>query len=283
MESSSLRDTARRYEPAIDAAATIASLAIVPIVFVGLQSPDDAWLAGGIVADWVIWAVFALDAMTKALAFGRAWVRRPAAWLDLAIVVLTFPALPAVFGAFRLTRLVYAGRIARLMRFVRLVRLLVLAQRAALGLRRLLSPEALPVLFVTALLLVLIAAAGLRTAESTAGGETIALGEAVWWAVVTVTTVGYGDIVPKTPLGKTIAAVVMVIGISFTSVLTAQIAAWLSRQDIDQSDDEIRAALARLEERFVSETQAVREQLDAIESALRSLRTAATEPDRGRE
>lgn len=281
METRTLRDTALRFEPAIDAAATMAALAIVPIVFVGMQSVDDAWLVGGMVADWIIWSVFALDALTKAVAFGRTWARKPNAWLDIAIIVLTFPALPGVFGAFRLTRLAYAGRIARLMRFVRLVRLLVLAQRAALGLRRLLSPEALPVLFVTATLLVLIAAAGLRTAESTSG-EAVGLGEAVWWAVVTVTTVGYGDIVPKTPLGKTIAALVMLIGISFTSVLTAQIAAWLSRQDIDQSDDEMRAAITRLESRLESEAQAMREQLRTIESALASLRAEASDVDRGR-
>jgi len=281
MQSRTPREVARRYEPAIDAAATAAALAIVPVVFVGLQSDEASWLAGGPLADWIIWSIFALDAATKALAFGRSWVRRPAAWLDLAIVAITFPALPAILGAFRLTRLAYAGRIARLLRFVRLARLVILAQRAALGLRRLLSPEALPVLFATALLLVLIAAAGLRTAESTEG-EVLALGEAVWWAVVTVTTVGYGDIVPKTPLGKTIAGIVMVIGISFTSVLTAQIAAWLSRQNLDQSDDEIRASITRLEARVVSEVQTLRQQLQAIESSLETLRASTTEADHRR-
>ena len=52
---------------------------------------------------------------------------------------------------------------------------------------------------------------------------TIGLG--LWWAVQTVTTVGYGDITPKNPEGRAIATVVMVTGIAFVTVVTAAITA----------------------------------------------------------
>jgi voltage-gated potassium channel len=49
------------------------------------------------------------------------------------------------------------------------------------------------------------------------------LGLAIWWALQTVTTVGYGDVVPTTTLGRTIGGIEMVLGVSFISFLTAAV------------------------------------------------------------
>ena len=51
------------------------------------------------------------------------------------------------------------------------------------------------------------------------------LGEAVWWSVQTVTTVGYGDVAPRDTVGRVIGAVVMLAGIGFVTVVTAAITA----------------------------------------------------------
>ena len=50
-----------------------------------------------------------------------------------------------------------------------------------------------------------------------------AIGDGLWWAVQTVTTVGYGDHVPESAVGHVVAAVVMLLGISFVAVITASI------------------------------------------------------------
>jgi len=50
-----------------------------------------------------------------------------------------------------------------------------------------------------------------------------AIGDGLWWAVQTVTTVGYGDHVPETAVGHVVAAVVMLLGIGFVTVITASI------------------------------------------------------------
>jgi voltage-gated potassium channel len=47
------------------------------------------------------------------------------------------------------------------------------------------------------------------------------LGAALWWSLQTVTTVGYGDVVPVTPVGRIVGAVLMVAGIGFITVITA--------------------------------------------------------------
>lgn len=67
------------------------------------------------------------------------------------------------------------------------------------------------------------------------GGQISSLWEAVWWAVATVTTVGYGDVVPKTVLGRAIGIVVMLAGVSTISLLTATISSMFIAMRIRES------------------------------------------------
>src|SRR4029079_6524522 len=71
--------------------------------------------------------------------------------------------------------------------------------------------------------------------------------DGIWWAMVTVTTVGYGDIYPKTIDGRIIAMVVMLFGIGFLSVLTATVASYFVKTDRGGETERILAALGRLE------------------------------------
>jgi voltage-gated potassium channel Kch len=76
-------------------------------------------------------------------------------------------------------------------------------------------------------------------------------GDALWWAVATVTTVGYGDIVPKTAVGRTVASLLMITGFAFLSLITGTIASVLvARFTRTRSDERVVQALARLEERL---------------------------------
>ena len=98
---------------------------------------------------------------------------------------------------------------------------------------------------------------------------------AIWWALQTVTTVGYGDIVPNTDVGRVIGGIEMVLGISFITFLTAGVTSTVirrgnaaggggeapagraERRDVVDALVETRAAIADLEQ-----------QLDQIESKL---------------
>lgn len=68
-------------------------------------------------------------------------------------------------------------------------------------------------------------------------------GLAVWWALQTVTTVGYGDVVPEGALGKTVGAIVMVVGVSFIAFLTAGVTSAVVRRSSERAlqDDRERA------------------------------------------
>ena len=64
-------------------------------------------------------------------------------------------------------------------------------------------------------------------------------GDAVWWSITTMSTVGYGDVYPTTTEGRLVAAGLMVVGISLLGVITATVAAWFIEQT-RTSDDSTR-------------------------------------------
>ena len=79
------------------------------------------------------------------------------------------------------------------------------------------------------------------------------LGGGLWWAVQTVTTVGYGDYVPESTGGRLLAALVMLLGIGFITVITAAITStFVARAKRPQagSDDPLAEQLGRIEERL---------------------------------
>ena len=73
--------------------------------------------------------------------------------------------------------------------------------------------------------------------ERDASGSSVkTLGDAIWWAGATITTVGYGDRFPITALGRSLAFLVMITGISLIGVITASIASWFVKSDEEASD-----------------------------------------------
>jgi voltage-gated potassium channel len=85
------------------------------------------------------------------------------------------------------------------------------------------------------------------------------IGQGLWWAVQTVTTVGYGDVVPQGIGGRLIATVVMLTGIAFISLITASVTATLVEQTRGQRTDSVETRLDEISAR-----------LDAIEGHLGS-------------
>jgi voltage-gated potassium channel len=95
----------------------------------------------------------------------------------------------------------------------------------------------------------------------------------MWWAIQTVTTVGYGDVTPRDPNGRIVATFVMLEGIAFLSIVTASITStFVERANRDRQKTE-RLYEQRLEERLAGldeEIRATREQLTRLESFLTS-------------
>jgi voltage-gated potassium channel len=89
------------------------------------------------------------------------------------------------------------------------------------------------------------------------------LGEGIWWAIVTLGTVGYGDVVPTTPWGRVVGSLVITFGVTFLAFLTATVTSMFVSNEqraadarenaiLDERHEELRTLLRRIDERLTS-------------------------------
>jgi len=91
---------------------------------------------------------------------------------------------------------------------------------------------------VAGVLLIWVCSVAVLAAERGQMDSTIeTFGDALWWAFVTIATVGYGDMVPVTPAGRAIGIVLMVVGLALVAVITASVASWFVSHSQDDADD----------------------------------------------
>jgi voltage-gated potassium channel len=194
----------RRFELPI----LIAALLVIPVIAVEESSPGDPWEAIAAVANWAIWLLFLAEVLTmlSIVPDRRAWLRANA--LDVAIVVLTPPLLPPSMQA------------ARVFRVARLLRL----ARGFVAMRRLFTPEGVRYAAITTAFIVVTAGAAFAAIEQDHQDEQLSAWDGIYWALSTITTVGYGDISPVTEGGRILAGAVMLAGIGFVAILTGAVA-----------------------------------------------------------
>jgi voltage-gated potassium channel len=121
---------------------------------------------------------------------------------------------------------IISGTPARIIGLVRFVRG---AAVTALGLRlrvHILRPHRLHYAAVSTGMIIALGALGIFAVEHGVNDRIQTMGDALWWAVVTATTVGYGDVSPVTGEGRFIAVALMLLGIAFIGVFTATISSY---------------------------------------------------------
>ena len=225
-----------RFEAAAGPVVTGLALAVIP-VYVAQALADDA-------SAWV----------TMPLAIARIGIQ-VAMGADVAIRTYLAPRRAAFLATHKLDLLAIAVPPIR-------------AAKEVVGLRSILQrPGVARFTAITATVIVACALVVYAAEHDRDDASITSLGDAFWWAVVTTTTVGYGDQVPITDQGRFMAAVLMGFGLALLAVFTAHIAAHFV--DHDRSENtELLARLSRLELT-----------LDAIDTQLRHLTTTETDPD----
>jgi voltage-gated potassium channel len=157
-------------------------------------------------------------------------------------------------------------RALRLLRLLRLVRMFAGVYRAGMHVQGIANHRGFAWLVVAWLSVMAICSIALYALEHGVNNTVNSPFDALWWGVVTLTSVGYGDVVPQTPEGRLVAMVLMLLGIGLFSAITATITSYLIsldrhdrpgllddlerlanlREQGSLSDDEFTAAKARV-------------------------------------
>lgn len=189
----------------------VLAFAMIPLLvgplFWELSAQEEAAF---LILDYFIWALFAVDFIVKVAISPHRFDYLRRHWLEVLVVVIPF------------------------FRPLRILRIFIFGSRAWVGMRRLVNVD---FLLIYGIGLVIIAATVVASVEGGEGASIHSFADALWWAVVTITTVGYGDMVPVTLVGRAVAFVLMLGGIAFFSGMTANLASFLIKsKDLEKNE-----------------------------------------------
>lgn len=205
------------------------------------------------VMDDGILIVFTIDYWVRFWRAPRKWAFFRHNLFDLiAILPLT-----SLFSFFRLARLT---RIFRLTKLFRLVRLVGFIGRLRKPLKTFLRTNGF-IYLVWASLAILILAATLY-----AYAEHVSWNEALWWAIATASTVGYGDIAPHTTIGKWAATLLMLVGIGFIGALTSTITTYFAHRGETSQYQQLHQQLTRIEQQNAALEKYLKQQDSSADS-----------------
>jgi len=205
------------YQRALDVAMFVATLAAVGCSVVeGLPE----WVTMAVLVSFVVmffsrWRI--ADDSSK-------WMKSN--WFDLVVVVLLASPILRMLMALRFVHLLPALRLGALMRAnkARLMRLLVL------------SGESLPVAMAMVFGIVFVFGTSTYLMEHPHNPQFAEMQDGLWWAFVTLTTVGYGDIYPITASGRVVAVITMIFGVVVYSLIIANVTVYLEQYTHKQNE-----------------------------------------------
>lgn len=232
---------AQRIQDRFEWPVVVAAMLTVPLVVIQESDLRAPWPDVAHALNWVTWIVFALETvvMLAVVPDRRRWLRRHV--IDVLVVIVTPPFAPAAWQS---------GRLFRLVRLLRLVRIVAL--------RRLLSLEGMRYAAMVAFGTVIIGGVVFASVEEKQG---ITSWDGIWWAVTTVTTVGYGEIPVQSTGGRVIGITIMFVGIGFVALLTAFIAdRFISAEEVAEEKDDL----------ILAELQAINARLERLEAGRES-------------
>ena len=176
--------------------------------------------------EWIITIIFSIEYILRIIT-----IKNPTKYIfsfyGIIDFVSTIPTYLTLFmGGYNVLLAVRALRLLRVFRILKITRYLGEANKLAVALRHS-RPKILVFLFAV-VIITIIAGTVMHLVEGEAGGfDNIPL--SIYWCIVTLTTVGFGDIAPITPLGRFIASFIMITGYGIIAVPTGIVSAEYSR------------------------------------------------------
>jgi voltage-gated potassium channel len=193
--------------------------------------------------DYFICVIFFVDFLLNLLAAESKWTYlRTWGWID---VLSSIPSVDAL----------RVGRLARVLRILRLLRALKVSRFVVLHIVRQRKGAVLYGAAAIAFSMVIVSSIAVLSFETVPGANIRTAGDALWWALCTIATVGYGDYYPVTWEGRAVAALLMTVGVGMIGVLSGTMVSWFVQPGYDRETDEIRHLRAEIAEltRMVNE------------------------------
>ena len=202
-------------------------LSVIVVILSTVESADEKpYKAIFLTLEWIFTIVFSAEYILRLLIVRRP-LRYATSFFGIVDLLSILPAFIGIIvpGGERLL-VVRTLRLLRIFRVFKLTR--YLSEANALREAFYISRHKIAVFLTTVLIVVLIASALMHVVESEAGNEAFeSMPSAMYWAVITLTTVGYGDIIPITAIGKATTVLLVLVGYSLiiipTGILSAEI------------------------------------------------------------
>lgn len=236
-------DRTLRWQRRVNVPVVVAALATVPLLVIEQANVGEPLRTIDQVCDWIVWGIFALELVVMLAVARSRWHYLRAHPLDLLIVVVTPPFFSVGLQAIRVLRVLRLLRLARVGPLVRRVFTLDGISYAA----------------------VLSGVVLLGGAQAFSSAQNVSFGTGVYWALQTMTTVGYGDVHPTTSLGKVVACVLMIVGIGFFALITGAVAERFLSTEVEEAAGEIEAS----ETEILEQIDALARQLQTLEATVR--------------
>jgi voltage-gated potassium channel len=213
-----------------------------------LEQQDMMPATAGRIADWVVWSLFVLEtSVLSALVTDRATYLRHN-WMNLVIIL---GGLPLIWNITPL---------AGMLRSLRLLLLLSLALRFSATVRAMLRHNSIGAALGAAAVVIMLSGLVMAAIEPTVKSPW----DGIWWAWVTVTTVGYGDIVPHTAAGKLFGSLLILLGVALFALMTASFSSYFIGRDVSKVEEGIERDVSKLEQEDVD----MRSMMERINKAL---------------
>lgn len=200
------------------------TLALLVVLSLVLDLPAQE----GVIFDWFIWAIFFVDYVVRIYNSENKWKYFRDHPLDFIAILPLDQVL----------------RTARFVRVFRILRLISIMNRRTSIIDLLLKKYKIDTLVVMVMCLLFVVALPMAWIEPSFDSY----GDALWWAIVTMTTVGYGDLSPETSVGRIIASVLMLSGIGLIGIITGTVASIFTGNKEDNLPQELKDVKQKLDQ-----------------------------------